>query len=68
MKEIPSTRGLFDSFNKEEKTSMNKTRSVTAEMVAEAEARIKEQSTLNPKLSSHKHKSHNQTHPNIFIA
>jgi len=57
MKEIPSTRGLFDIYNNEEKPAKNKTSSVTAARVAEAEARIKAQSTLLPKLSDHNHKT-----------
>ncbi len=57
MKEIPSTRGLFDSFNYAEHKPGHKTRSVTAEQVAEAEARMKAQSTLRPMLSDHKHKT-----------
>ena len=57
MKDIPSTRGLFDSFNNPEHKSGNKTRSVNADQVAEAEARMKAQSTLMPKLSDHKHKT-----------
>lgn len=57
MKEIPSTRGLFDSFHNVEKKPKNKTRSVTADQVAEAEARMKEQATLMPKLSRHQHKT-----------
>lgn len=68
MKEIPSTRGLFDSFHKVEKSDMNKTRSVTADQVAEAEARIKAQATLLPKLSIHKHKTDRVSPPENYIA
>jgi len=68
MKEIPSTRGLFDSFHKVEKSSKNKTRSVTADLVAEAEARMKAQATLLPKLSGHKHKSNQVSPPDNYIA
>ncbi|MEE9555263.1 MAG: hypothetical protein V3W18_13325 [candidate division Zixibacteria bacterium] len=68
MKDIPSTRGLFESFNNAENKSKNKTHSVTANQVAEAEARMKAQSTLMPKLSDHKHKTTKIIAPNNFIA
>ncbi len=68
MKDIPSTRGLFESFNNIENKFKNKTRSVTAAQVAEAEARMKAQSSLMPKLSDHKHKTTKIIKPNNFIS
>lgn len=63
MKEIPSTRGLFDSFHRIDKAPKNKTRSITAEQLAAAEARIKKQTTLLPTLSHRGHKSDNISSP-----
>jgi hypothetical protein len=68
MKKIPSTRGLFDAFHKVEKSPNNTTRSVTADIVAAAEARMKAQSTLLPKLSDHNHKKEQKSPPDEFIA
>lgn len=68
MKEIPSTIGLHDSFQKMDKAAREKTRGVTAEMVASAEALIKAQSTLIPRLSNHKHRGEDKLPPTSFIA
>ncbi len=68
MKEIPSSRGLQDSFQKMDKAAKEKTRGITAEMVASAEALIKAQSTLIPKLSNHKRRGEDILPPTSFIA
>jgi len=67
MKEIPSTRGLFEIYQGDKKPK-SKTRSVTADQVAEAEARIKSQATLLPKLSDHNHKTGKIVIRDHFIA
>lgn len=67
-KKIPSTRGLHDSFQKLDKAAKEKTRGITAEMVASAEALIEAQSTLIPKLSNHKRRGEDKLPPTSFIA
>lgn len=68
MKEIPSTRGLEDSFQKMDRAAKEKTRGITSEMVATAEALIKAQSTLIPKLSNHRRRGEDKSPPTSFIA
>lgn len=68
MKEIPSTRGLQDSFQKMDKAAREKTRGITSEMVASAEALMKAQSTLIPRLSNHKRRGEDILPPTSFIA
>ena len=67
-KKIPSTSGLHDSFQKMDKAAKEKTRGITAEMVASAEALIKAQSTLIPRLSNHKRRGEDKLPPTSFIA
>ncbi len=68
IKEIPSTRGLNDCFQKMDKAAKETTRGITSEMVASAEALIKAQSTLIPKLSNHKRRGEDKLPPTSFIA
>ena len=68
MKKIPSTSGLQDSFQKMDKAAKEKTRGITAEMIASAEALIKAQSTLIPRLSNHKRRGEDKSPPTSFIA
>jgi hypothetical protein len=67
-KKIPSASGLHDSFQKMDKAAKEKTRGITAEMVASAEALIKAQSTLIPRLSNHKRRGEDKLPPTSFIA
>jgi hypothetical protein len=68
MKKIPTARGLQDSFQKMDKAAKEKTRGITSEMIASAEALIKAQSTLIPKLSNHKRRGEDKLPPTSFIA
>ena len=68
MKKIPSTGGLQDSFQKMDKAAREKTRGITSEMIASAEALIKAQSTLIPRLSNHKRRGEDKLPPTSFIA
>jgi hypothetical protein len=68
MKKIPTTRGLQDSFQKMDKAAKEKTRGITSEMIESAEALIKAQSTLIPRLSNHKRRGEDKLPPTSFIA
>ncbi len=67
-KEIPSVRGLQESFQKMDKAAKEKTRGITSEMVARAENLIKAQSTLIPRLSNHKRRGEDKLPPTSYIA
>jgi hypothetical protein len=67
-KEIPSVRGLQESFQKMDKAAKEKTRGITSEMVSRAENMIKSQSTLLPRLSSHKRRGEDKLPPTSYIA
>ena len=67
MKKIPSTSGLFNTTQKMDRSAAEKTRGITAEMVASAEKRIREQSTLIPNLSNHKQKAEDLPWPTSLI-
>lgn len=67
-KEIPSVRGLQDSFQKMDKAAREKTRGITSEMVSRAENMITTQSTLIPKLSNHKRRGEDKLPPTSYIA
>lgn len=68
MKEIPSVRGLQDSFQKMDKAARDKTRGITSEMISMAENLMKSQSTLIPRLSNHKRRGEDKLPPTSYIA
>jgi hypothetical protein len=67
-KEIPTVRGLQESFQKMDKAAREKTRSITSEMVSSAENMMKSQSTLIPRLSNHKRRGEDKLPPTSHIA
>jgi hypothetical protein len=67
-KEIPTVRGLQESFQKMDKAAREKTRSITSEMVSSAENMMKSQSTLIPRLSNHKRRGEDKLPPTSYIA
>jgi hypothetical protein len=67
-KEIPSVRGLQDSFQKMDKAAREKTRGITSEMISMAENLMKSQSTLIPRLSNHKRRGEDKLPPTSYIA
>ena len=67
-KEIPTVRGLQESFQKMDKAAREKTRGITSEMVSRAESMIETQSTLMPRLSNHKRRGEDKLPPTSYIA
>ncbi len=54
MKEIPSAKSLMPETHEIDRTAKDKTRGITGDMVAAAEAQMRSKNILTPQLSHHK--------------